>query len=310
MRRVFGIALWSLALLLVGAVLLGHHAFGRGGDHSPGTTTPDSVASENVTPDAAEVVEPDRIVLPFDAYRLRRDEQSLVNRALLILATRCMRARGFADITLPASVVGGAPDSLGNSRRYGVTDEGAARRYGYHLPPNPTSERNSAELDGWLAKQDVPELDAVYGTDDKSGCTENAQKALANGTPVADLGWFTDLDVNSFEQSKEDRRVIPAIRDWRTCMRRAGWAYAGPHDAAGDPRWDADSSVIPSQEIRVATTDVRCKQQARLVETWVAVETEIQQGHIRRSSNKFAQLTETRRLLVLNAGRTVGRPSG
>lgn len=302
MRRVIGIVLCPLALLLVGAVALGHNAFGRGGHRSPEKPAATGLSAD-ATSAPSTIVDGGPIVLPLDAYRLTQDEHSLVRRALLILATRCMRARGFTDITLPTSVVGGAPDSLGHSRRYGVTDADAARRYGYHLPPNTDSERNSAELDRWLSKQAASELDAVYGTDDESGCTESAQKELGHDRLAASFGWFTDLDFKSLEQSERDRRVIAAIHDWRSCMRREGWTYAGPYDATGDRRWNLDSPAIPTQEISAAAADVGCKRKTRLVETWVTVETEIQQDYIRRNSHELARLTEARRALLLNAKR-------
>jgi hypothetical protein len=250
------------------------------------------------------------IVLPFDTYRLTEAEEAVVNRALLVLVTRCMRDHGFSVITIPPAVVGGPSGVPRNSRRYGVTDADTIRRFGYHLPRDPAADDRAAHLDKWIAGLNEQESAALYGTDDRPGCRERAPAMLTGGVPDADVGRFASLRSDGLERSREDPRVLAAIRDWRACMRREGLDYADPYEAVGDERWNLDSPAISDREIEVATADVRCKNQTRLVRIWVTVESEIQRKQIRRNAAMFARLAEVNRLTVANAERVLEDDGG
>lgn len=283
MRRTLRLVVFPMLVLLIGALLAS--------DRTPGW---------HDRPVSAE-----DIVLPFDEYRLTTREQVSVNRARHLLVTRCMRAAGFPDITVPPSLVGAVDPPPANSRRYGVDDESTVRRFGFHLRPDPASDKRSAELDEWLAGLSGPEELALYGTEKNAGCLDNAAATLSHGLPQADHRWLTDLDFKSLDRSREDPRVVAAIRGWRACMSRAGLDYAGPYEALADERWNLDSATISRREIDVATADVRCKNRARLVQIWAIVETEIQEDQIRRNPATFARLAEARRLTRGNAERII-----
>lgn len=282
MRRTLRLVLFPmLALLLVGALPASDHTHGWNDRH----------------------VSADDVVLPYDTYRLTPAEQVLVNRARHLLITRCMRAAGHPDITIPLSLVGAVDPVPANSRRYGVDDERTVRQFGFHLVPDPASDKRSAELDEWLARLSGPQELALYGTREARGCLDDAAATL----PRVDDRWLTDLDFESLERSSDDPRVAAAIRDWRTCMNRQGLDYAGPYEALADEQWTLDSPTISQREIDVATADVRCKHQARLVRVWVTVETEMQDDQIRRSAARFDRLAEARRLTRVNAERIIER---
>lgn len=240
-------------------------------------------------------------VLPFDRYRLTAAEQVLVNRARHILVTQCMRTAGHPDVTIPPSLVGAVDRFYPNSRRYGVADEHTVRQFGFHLPPDTASDARSAKLDGWLAGLSGPEEVALHGTGAKPGCLDTAATKL----PRVGNKWLTNLDFTSLERSMDDARVVAAIREWRTCMTRAGLPYTGPYEAVADEQWNLESPTISQREIKVATADVRCKHETRLLEIWIAVETEIQEDQIRRNPARFARLAEARRLIRVDAERTI-----
>jgi hypothetical protein len=87
------------------------------------------------------------------------------------------------------------------------------------------------------------------------------------------------LEKRALRQSQQDSRVRTAIGEWRSCMKAEGHDFADPW--APYDHWSQNRPRTPEQkmdpragltaaEVDMALTDVRCKNQTHLLDTWVA----------------------------------------
>lgn len=230
----------------------------------------------------------EQLALPFDRYRLNFAEESEIERARTILARACLRERDVR-LEVPDDVRDpGVLDVTPNLRRYGVIDEPTATRFGYHFPRTPQEARRQQDRERWSASLTEPQRMALFG---ENGCTERADTELSE----VDDTFFVDADFQSLRISGADPRVVAATKAWRACMSEQGFDYSDPNAAIADPRWDLDTSGIPTAaEITAAQADVRCKTATGFVETWHDVEVGVQQEEIRRDADRFAALASAR----------------
>jgi hypothetical protein len=200
----------------------------------------------------------DRIVLPFDGYRLSSGDIAVIRAAEDELMRRCMEGAGY-DWTRPAPRTAGA---AGNARRYGVADEPTARRHGYHTPDDPGEARDLEAQRSWRAALGPAEKQALFG---EGGCADEAAARLRAGGAVPGAQWFTSYDFESVDASATAPPVRSALSRWRTCMSERGFAYDTPLAAIEDPSWKLDAKRVTSQEVAVAVADVGCKRESDLV---------------------------------------------
>ncbi len=85
--------------------------------------------------------------------------------------------------------------------------------------------------------------------------------------PGADLSVLGRLAVEAEEHTREDRRVTAAVAAWRDCMKRRGFRYDAPWDAATRP-WPRPAG---DEERATAVADVECKRTTHLAETYLVV---------------------------------------
>ncbi|MER8071207.1 hypothetical protein ABTZ59_23225 [Streptomyces sp. NPDC094034] len=238
------------------------------------------------------------LVLPFDTYKWTARETWLHDRARRVLTERCLEGR---DVSLDFPDTGPEPpDSYDNSRRYGVADDRAVARSGYHLPERWEGGQGDSASTGWGEALSAQEEAALYGTDLSPGCYRHADSLLARDVPKADLSWFADQSAETLEKTENVPAVTQARKRWESCMNQAGHPYAHPSAAIGDPRWNLDSSTITEREKKTARTDVRCKQSSGLLSEWHAAEAAMQRQVIARNTETFHALSSHKRALLKN----------
>ncbi|MFI9051007.1 hypothetical protein [Streptomyces sp. NPDC053427] len=221
-----------------------------------------------------------QLKLPLDAYAPTDAEIQAVDDAQDVLMRRCMHHLGRAWKTLPR--VAARDNEPQNLRRYGAIEAEAARRYGYHPPPDPPSvvRRNRV----WDERETLPAevARAAYGRTGEGGCLQTARHRLGGGTAPPDYHAFNRLTGTALEASRRAPEVRGAMRKWSACMAEAGFDHPDALSAAGSRRWETPGPT--PAERATARTDVACKRSTRLVTVWAAAETRIQLRLIRENA--------------------------
>ncbi|MFD8688658.1 hypothetical protein [Streptomyces sp. NPDC059651] len=230
------------------------------------------------------------IVLPLDEYALKKTERQRFKSAVYVLSSECMKGFGL-DWPKPVEQVSEVAD---NSRRYGVVNEGDARKFGYAVPlPHGVTRkealrvgRENIERTRNLPRETInlytgENLKTLSGRKiPEGGCRGEAYRKL--GLPPQGL-ISTTLDAmryGTWESSRNDRIVVDAVIRWKACMRNAGYKYDTPEDAVGDRRWQHEGDPSGAEK-STAVADVKCKRNVLFVEKWHRVEVEKQKRLIK-----------------------------
>lgn len=304
----------ALVALLVAALATGTAGCGA-------TATASDNSNPNVNPSAASSLAPDAadgLGLPVQPYLLTASETDELQEAQGILITRCMKGFAFDYVPAYASDNGTADfDATNMSRRYGISDAAAAAEYGYHLPAGATDttsttnplDLSDAEYDVLWGHTKASNSAAVTTSADgdsipTGGCMGESQREaqrLAPSAPQAQLPEQVELD--SFSQSQSDSRVIAVISAWSTCMAASGYEVASPLAAMGEFTGPLPASTA---EITQAETDLACKAKTHLIQTWDAVETQLENTMISANQQAFAQILQADRTALKAAAQLLG----
>ncbi|MEV4340367.1 hypothetical protein [Streptomyces sp. NPDC049590] len=249
--------------------------------HPSGTPSPGGLAAT----DRARA-----LLLPYDRYELTPGDLATVQAAEDALMVTCMHTRGRSWTPLPAAT----DDDPPNRTRYGVIEAAVATRYGYHQPPAPPGVAARTTAEGARnARLTQADADAAFGragtSDSVGGCWKTAHDALRKDVPTSPHEVLNELTISSFDNARKDSRVRHALSLWSACMKKSGYSYASPIDAAADAKWQ-ETDRPSRQEISVAVADVGCKERTRLVEEWSEVESEWQREFIRERPDQFRAL--------------------
>ncbi|MFF7735278.1 hypothetical protein [Streptomyces sp. NPDC007984] len=227
--------------------------------------------------------------LPIAAYSIGKEDAYDLDSAKVAVINDCLTKKG-TDFRLPPPP---RPED-GNSRRYGVVDQGIAEGYGYHDPiddnaaqPPPTPNPAQKKL-----------LLGSGGSND--GCMAMADMALGSEKPpLKGIEAARTIDVTSFKESQRSPDIRKAFSEWSACMSRKGYEYASPLASAGG-KWFATPTATESEK-RVARADVACKNQVDLVERWHRAESKIQQHMIESHAKELKDLAAFQDRLVNRA---------
>lgn len=247
-----------LAIVAAAAMGVVVSACGGGQDEAAPTepmgvdTTPAELAPAQYAPDPAG-----RVTLPLDAYK---DRLTASAGGLTADAMECFAAVGVEEAR--AGVHVGRAEQ--HDRRYSVTDESVAARYGYHAPK--VKDPRDALLDA------ADEDQLVAATACLSELPDPSPEILEGEQLVS------DIQAEAWWAAQEDPRVVNAFEGWSACMARSGYEYERPMDANDDPQWATPRAT--AAEITVAKVDVACKQEVDLVAIWSQVEAEYQKSLI------------------------------
>ncbi|MFJ5992872.1 hypothetical protein [Lentzea sp. NPDC092896] len=239
------------------------------------------------------------IVLPLDRYQHSPADLTTIDRATAVLARKCLS--GFGQTWAPPDPPA-VPESTGSSR-YGLVDPDQASQSGYH--PVDSAPRQPEDR-----PEPAPEAMMIYtgkGTASvggkrvpEGGCLGQARRELERGVPAAiPAAELIRLDQEMFEQAQRDDRVQEAMANWRKCMAAAGYDYTDVWAANNDIRWESETP-LPA-EIDTAKTDVTCRHGAKLVDTWLAVETAYQRQAITERAAGFDALDRGMKVRLDNA---------
>ncbi|MCG8918534.1 hypothetical protein L6E12_22380 [Actinokineospora sp. PR83] len=227
--------------------------------------------------------------LPLDRSLLTPLEEMEVIKARNTLVERCLADHGIA-FTFPA--VDPARDAA-KPRPHGLVDAGEAAAYGYRDPAVFATHAPGAEQAARPASDVVAVITGTRGGEvggrslPPGGCAGEADRTLAVDAKPGQEPVSFALSRRSHEVTRNTPPVTAAAARWSRCMSAAGFAYDHPDAAINDPAFSAGR---PSgHEIAVATQDVRCKEQANWVKTWVAVERSVQDTLIRRHGTDLAR---------------------
>ncbi|MFF3602832.1 hypothetical protein [Streptomyces sp. NPDC002463] len=259
---------------------------------------------------------------PLDGYATTEDQRRKLEKAQSRVTGDCMKRFGF-DYELPLSP---APISRsGDSRRYGLTDPAIAARYGYvpnrgaQPPAKPAVQTLSANgklaldgPDGYKGPQPMS-LEEARAKD--SGKTLNGQKVPIGGClregfltiyapkkGAVDAMFVTNVRMDAFSRSREDSRVVAAVKAWSACMAEKGYKVDEPVSPQSDLGLNPNTFGSP-KAIAAAQQDVACKEKANLVGIWYTVETAYQKRNIEQNAETLNQAkTELNERLKLAAG--------
>jgi hypothetical protein len=184
-------------------------------------------------------------------------------------------------------------DATNMSRRYGISDEQIASRWGYEVPGanavlNQTNDAQSlsdaeyevlyghAKTSNTAAVPSLPNGEAIP----TGGCKGEANALFLQHTPAAAADIAGQLDTQSFYESQSSGQVVAAVAAWSMCMAADGYHFKTPFDAT--TAYAGSTSPSP-QEIKTALTDIGCKNKTHLVNTWDSVESAIQNQLIERN---------------------------
>ncbi|MQS35088.1 hypothetical protein FFZ77_05435 [Streptomyces katsurahamanus] len=247
-----------------------------------------------------------------DAERMRLDE----GRAALI--NKCLRRFEMRDdFKLPGMPPG--PRSL-MDRRYGLTDEAAARTHGYHLRDDPRGRSATSPPEAGTAAE-KKRLAVLQGADEAKsdggralrvkgmtvpagGCVGEADREIAGKDRLGPGELARSANFQTFDISKRDPRVTEVFKEWSECMKKAGHSYPDPLAAMSDSGFQGKSST--RAESKVAVADVDCKRQTNLIGIWFTIETAVQKELIRQKKSDFSSALKAKKSQLAKAAAASG----
>jgi hypothetical protein len=265
-----------------------------------GCTAQPLAADQKNVPEVGEEARALRV--PLDEYKLSTLDFQTIEYAEDLLTRHCMRNLGMDWKMLPPPS-NQDPDPL-NRRRYGLIEPEIAKHFGYHLPPPPAEL--TAHESVWAQRGRLPpaERRAAYGDDGQGGCRAEARDHLRKNIPDLNQSHLHGFSAEAFRASLEDPAVVKVFGNWSACMKAKGFRYSDPFEAFGDAAW-AKSRRPSAQEILVAETDVRCKQQTDMVSIWSGIEERIQLDIIRYHREDFESFMRAKNAELDAARRTL-----
>ncbi|MBW8792091.1 MAG: hypothetical protein JF597_00330 [Streptomyces sp.] len=320
-RGVFAMVLATV--LATGACSSSHSSKGgtTGGSADGKAVPPSSTVAPASVASTPEVLDPNALSLPIEQYEMTPAQNNAISRAKNELAVQCMKRFGFT-ITPPASGNGTATAFL--DRRYGATNATTAAQWGYHLP-NTGGKPSEPNLD-------TAQMQVLTGSTDtnragttaapttgtplvvagqqvpKGGCmAEATEKLTTAGGTLGEPDIVRQIDHDGYNRSAADPRVTATFAKWSACMKGKGYSYASPIEAENDK--DFAGRVASPKEIAVATADVSCKQQTKVVGTWLAVDAAYEKAEIDVNASTLAGIKQGNDTLLKAADKVLGTSS-
>ncbi|MEY2231538.1 hypothetical protein [Streptomyces sp. BF23-19] len=244
--------------------------------------------------------------LPMAAYSYTADEYATIEAAEQVPAKRCMA--GYSLGYRPPERTAVAP---GVDRRYGLSEQDAALAPGYRLPAaQPPAQ------DEELSKEQISVLYGGRGSEGKTGRLEYGGKAIPEegclGQSILDfrkdyehpqaIETARHISSQSYQDSMARPETQAAFRKWSAYMKEEGYIYASPMDPPSVGKFQ--EGPVTAEEKATAQADVACKTRTDLLNSWFAVESEIQQAMVSGDTKVLQELRELHRKKVA-AARTI-----
>ncbi|WP_371639819.1 hypothetical protein [Streptomyces virginiae] len=260
------------------------------------------------------------LALPMDAYTDTEAERIRMGQVQQALVSRCMARYGFTYEGVRSADAAGAGvgASAGAEDRhtylFGLADPAYAAAHGYDksagegsvakpappplsdsayvvmngerpgaqggTAPDANTEEEAARVDSGLtaAGQKVP----------AGGCgREGYRKLYAPTKDSVDLLFTFGLASEAHDRSRQDSRVVDAVKKWSSCMEKSGYAgIASPYDVVEKLGLEDDKGG--PKAVTAAKADVACKREVNLVGIWGAVEKAYQERLVEEHAETLA----------------------
>ncbi|MET7685296.1 hypothetical protein [Streptomyces sp. NPDC005423] len=306
----------SKAVLVLGtaAVLLA----GACSPSSPSSSRPSDTKNATVVMPVVSAVP--RLVtaadrsLPISPYLLSGKQSDQLAAAEAELTERCMTRFGFRyKSPVPTAVF---RPRTPTQFRYGVTDAAQAAVNGF-APAGSRTVPTTAKPPSLPATTTL----VLTGTNDPhvkpgstaasgrlyhgrkipaGGCVGEARTRLLSAGPEAggDAELSNDINVDSFESSREHPLVRAVFAKWSQCMRARGFSYSDPLAATSDSAWR--TKTASAKERAAAVADAECKKRNNVVGVWYAVDAALQRQAMAKNR---AALVEIRKAIAARVER-------
>ncbi len=212
--------------------------------------------------------------LPLELYLEIREPQMAhffdlaLDQALMDCVTEAGQEFDIPTRTPPENV------SLTN-RRYGLMNIEEATTYGYRPPPQSDNSKALVAFQQTLSSEVESILNGPEGSG--GGCLDQVGVTLAlrDDPRWQDLATVEEMFNSTLYSSVEEPVLVEALQQWGDCVEKeVGLSFIHPSEAMAH----FVSRETASEEEKIAAiADVNCKYQVGLIETWQAVETELQQ---------------------------------
>lgn len=234
------------------------------------TASGEDAADEPKLDLGAVSADPREVTFPLDASRITGEQSLVIIHARDLVMQRCLARFGF---NVPMHPPVGRDSSDLNS--FGLVDERQAREHGYLKDV----EDAKPEFISEVPREATPVLTGEVGnyggvTVPEGGCQGESIRAVTGGDSLPKDGNFVEgLRHDAWNRALNDSRVQALLEQWRSCLKDAG--FPGFKDP-GEPytHWQGKrqpKATTPTQEeVTMALADVRCKQQVKLLPTWIA----------------------------------------
>jgi hypothetical protein len=290
---------------------------GDDNSRSPSALGPSGPPEVSATRTAVSV---DGMALPIQAYLASPAAQLVLGNASIRVQTDCMRRFGFTSYSVPARTPDSIPPNDQLYRRYGVTEDQDATRYGYHPVPGAAVDTAKKPAGTRLSPAESMVLTGnASGTADGSskpasnyngqqipegGCAGEARRKVEVAGAV-DAGIVDSINYGMYDRSKQDSRVVAVTQRWSACMKEAGYDYPNPLAAMGS----FPTTGTPSQaEIQAARADLACKKSTNLVGEWFSVESAYEGAAIQQNIQQLGEVTQRQHAAVVAAAGILGVP--
>lgn len=199
---------------------------------------------------------------------------------------------------------------LGSDRRYGTVNREEVERWGYGFGGSgkadgrgDVSDHSARERRLRAVLYGVGNLELVDrngGRVPEGGCEGEAIREVGTANEVRNLVWMI-LD-QSLTRLATDPRAIEAQDAWVSCMDAHGFDF--------DHRWDAGNSVQrrpPAERLDMAVLDLDCAEATDYVETWHAVDVDIQTRLMAGIDTEIDRAEQADATTVARARKLLGR---
>ncbi|WP_377267586.1 hypothetical protein [Peterkaempfera sp. SMS 1(5)a] len=270
-------------------------------------STPTSSASSSFP----VLVDANNRAMPLDPYLLNPEQEKTISNANSALISQCMRSFGYNFVLAsesgdPTGIGADAPSTRMDGY-FGFQSMTHAQKWGYH-PEGGYPAANGAPVQHQTSSERI----ALSGTADPQqkegdggqiinhrkvpdrGCVGEARRSLT-GSASGNIGnpdFVVGLKFDTLTKGVKDPRTIAVFSKWSACMKKKGYDYIDPLEAAGDSSW-SEGRLPTRQEIRVAVADQECRRVNNVVGVWFSVDYEYQRQAVRQNSSRLAAIKES-----------------
>lgn len=224
------------------------------------------------------------IVLPLEQFFMSRDEQSIVNGAIILSMASCIHDAGYPALWVPFG-----ERERKESQRYGRWVLEYAEKYGYSDIPDPVSQEIRAHeiafAEYYFEETNIPEYDKVVDEcGDNGEDTEIIASAFEDAAPPEVLE-MRELSYNLMKETPEGQA---AENEWRQCVEEGGLVV----EEVDNEYAIKDVSYIDADEdsIRAAIIDVRCKEKTNLVKRLSDIEASFQAPVLKKYEAELVEM--------------------